>query len=170
MSELDALVAKVPGIADQPRDRRDSIRSWLAHLYPSAAGKFEGLQPDRLGERLIGRLSLDHTRTCIIDTLATTIDTAEAVTLLTVCTRAAAHPTFGNHAADALTSYCTRHADTLLAPAIETATRVEKPLPLIRAVEQHASNSNMNTEQLVRISSLLPDSSQVWASTSAAFA
>ncbi|UJW32438.1 tetratricopeptide repeat-containing serine protease family protein [Saccharothrix sp. AJ9571] len=167
MNDLDALIAKVPGIADQPRDRRAAVRSWLGHLYPSAEGEFEGLQPDRLGERLIGRLILDHTRTCVIDSLATNINDDEAVTLLTVCTRAAAHPVFGDQVAASLTSYCTRHADTMFASAIETATRVERPHPLIRAVEQHASDEGLDTEQLERLSSMLPETSQVWASTSA---
>jgi hypothetical protein len=34
IDSADALLHRVPGLADQPRDRRDTVRRWITHLYP----------------------------------------------------------------------------------------------------------------------------------------
>jgi hypothetical protein len=52
----DALrtLARLPGIRDQPEDRRVAVNSWLHDLYPATADQHWGpLQPDRIGERHI---------------------------------------------------------------------------------------------------------------------
>ena len=59
-SQALETVARVPGLRDQPEDRQFAIASWLHDLYPTNEGHYWGsLQPDRLGEYLIGRVVND---------------------------------------------------------------------------------------------------------------
>jgi len=51
----DALLQRLPALADQSRDRRDTVRDWITRLYPAAdARPWGSLQPDRLAERFVG--------------------------------------------------------------------------------------------------------------------
>lgn len=36
--DVDTLLQCLPGLYDQTRDRRDTVRRWIAHLYPGAVG------------------------------------------------------------------------------------------------------------------------------------
>ena len=167
----DTVAARIPGIADQPYDRQEAIRFWLAQLYPPALdGALEGVQPDRLAERLIGRLILDRDRTCVVEALAPTVDKREAALLLTVCVRAAAHAALGAAVGDAVTKWCVRYADTLVVPAIQVATMVEAPGPLVRALDQITHDVHADTQDLVRLWDALPEHSQTWAESAVALA
>ncbi|MGW6932823.1 tetratricopeptide repeat protein [Lentzea sp. NPDC054927] len=164
--EVSDVLTRVPGMADQPSDRHEAVRGWLIHLYPAGEqGTFEGLQPDRLAERLIGRLTLDHSRANVVDALAPTVQPTEATRLLTVCTRAAAHAVFGESVSQAVTRWCTRHAEALLVPAIQVATQVEAPGPLVRAIDQEAGDTTAETDDLVKLRQALPRQSQILAET-----
>jgi tetratricopeptide (TPR) repeat protein len=160
--DLGAMVARVPAVADQPADRRDAVQAWLLSVYPAGDdGVFEGLVPDRLAERLVGRSILQTGRTSVVQQLATQVDGDEAVRLLTVCTRAAAHAVLGSGVGDWLTRLCVKQADTLAVAAVEVATRVEAPVPLVRAIDQIATMDRGNTALLERVQDALPSQSQV---------
>ncbi|MER7568948.1 tetratricopeptide repeat protein [Streptomyces sp. NPDC097941] len=141
---VDAFLTRVPGLSDQPLDRLDAVRAWLTALYPAADRHtaFGSLQPDRLAERLVGRLILDRDRRRVMETLIPHIGYEEAASLLTVCARAAAHRTLGPEVAGTLTQWCVDHARTLAAAAIAVATQVESPAPLLTALTRVARESD----------------------------
>ncbi|WP_406506357.1 tetratricopeptide repeat protein [Streptomyces sp. NBC_01602] len=159
---VDAFLTRVPGLCDQPRDRLDAVRAWLTGLYPAADRHtaFGCLQPDRLAERLVGRLVLDRDRRRLVETLIPDIGYEEATSLLTVCARAAAHRALGPGVADTLTRWCVDHARTLAAPAVAVATRVESPAPLLTALARVAHESD-DVELLRVLGNALPVSTEV---------
>ncbi|MFC8529243.1 tetratricopeptide repeat protein, partial [Nocardia sp. NPDC057227] len=163
-ADLDAVIAAVPELSGQPLLGR-KVRGWLTSLYPGQTDTaFGGLAPDRLAEYLVGRNILDPART-IIDTLATTItDPGRAEYLLTVCTRAAAHPPLAA-AGERLTRWCAQNPATLLPAAIAVATRVEKPEPLTTALD-HAIPTT-STETLQALHDLIPHRTRALAPTAA---
>ncbi|MGW5218774.1 tetratricopeptide repeat protein, partial [Nocardia sp. NPDC004085] len=165
--ELGRVLARIPDLIDQPRLIHTRIRDWLMSLYPGQAiSAYAGLGPDRLAEQLVGRLMLHPTRDCVIETLAATTDNqGEAEQLLTVCTRAAAHPTL-TATADTLTTWCVRHP-TLHLAAVRVATRVENPTPLITALDQIASTPTTPPDTLAALHAAIPHQTRVLAATAA---
>ncbi|MGY1937539.1 P-loop NTPase, partial [Nocardia gipuzkoensis] len=171
-TDLDDVLSRVPELADQPLLTRNKVRAWLMSLYPGPTpDAFAGLAPDRLAEHLIGRLMLDHTRPCIIETLTTTPLTSEQTRqLLTVCTRAATHLALGPAVGHRLTTWCRRHPDTLLVHAIEVATRVETPTPLTDALDQTINDPTTPTDTLASLHNNIPHSTHALAPTAAELA
>ncbi|GAA0622903.1 hypothetical protein GCM10010174_47400 [Kutzneria viridogrisea] len=168
VEQVDGVLVRVPELADQPLVRRNQVRSWLTQLYPPGAdGVFEGLVPDRVAERLIGRLILDTTRPCVIDALLGQIREDEAERVVTVCTRAAAHAALGVGVGERVTEWCLRNTDTLLPTAAAVATQVETPAPLLRAIERVTADSAIATSVLERLIDGFPERSQVLASAAA---
>jgi putative sterol carrier protein len=56
--EALATLTRVPGLQDQPEDRRLGVASWLHDLYPTTEDQYWGsLQPDRLAEHLVGAIA-----------------------------------------------------------------------------------------------------------------
>ncbi|WP_179282591.1 tetratricopeptide repeat protein [Streptosporangium subroseum] len=143
-----ALLARVPGLADQSTDRRASVRAWIADLYPPPTQDLPwgDLQPDRLAERFLGRHL--HTTPGLADQLTLAADPAQAIRLLTMYTRAVAHPVFTHRLDAALIELCVRHANVLAKPAIRTATQVEAPQPLLAALHRVLSSPDINTKTL----------------------
>ncbi|MFI9452736.1 tetratricopeptide repeat protein, partial [Amycolatopsis sp. NPDC052450] len=168
VGDVGTVVARVPGLADQPVDRQEAVSAWLLSVYPAGDdGTFEGLVPDRLAERLVGRSILETRRTCVVERLAAQANAEEARQLLTVCTRAAAHAVFGSRVGDWVTRWCVEQADTLAVAAIDVATRVEVPLPLVRAIKQIAVTNTVDTSLLERMDNAIPLRSQVLAEAAA---
>ncbi|WP_340686379.1 tetratricopeptide repeat protein [Amycolatopsis coloradensis] len=168
VDDVGALVARVPGLADQPVDRQDAAGAWLLSVYPADDdGAFEGLVPDRVAERLVGRSILETGRTCVVERLAAQVDGEEVGRLLTVCTRAAAHAVFGARVGDRVTRWCVEQADTLAVAAIDVATQVEVPLPLLRAIDQIATTNRVDTSLLERMDNAFPTQSQIHADAAA---
>jgi tetratricopeptide (TPR) repeat protein len=155
----DKLLQRIPALSDQPRDRRDTVHRWIAHLYPPSPGDarpWGGLQPDRLAERFVGlHLASDPG---LAHYLIVGADPTQASQVLTVYARAA-HHSAGN-LGQALTSLCFRHPETLAAPAIEVATQVEAPGPLITALEHLTNNPDASLELLTSLADRLPQASQ----------
>ena len=163
----DALLHRVPGLADQPRDRRDTVRRWIADLYPppDATRPWDGLQPDRLAERFIGRrLATDP---ALADQLVTGADPAQVGQLLTVYARAANHTAASSRLGPSLTALCVRHRDTLAAPAIQVATHVEAPDPLIAALRHLARDPDTPLALLTSMADQLPQTSHRLADAAA---
>ncbi|MGV9601651.1 tetratricopeptide repeat protein, partial [Streptosporangium sandarakinum] len=168
-AEADALLARVPGLADQPTDRRSGVRAWIGGLYPSAAEPPWGqLQPDRLAERFLGRHL--QTNTDLADHLTPAASPAQAVRLLTVYARAAAHPAFAHRLDAAVTDLCVRHADVLAVPAIQVATQVEVPQPLLNALHRLLSDPGIDADALQDWHNQLPLASHALAEWAAQLA
>jgi tetratricopeptide (TPR) repeat protein len=160
----DDLVAAVPALADQPAARRLQVRRWIASLYPAReAGVWGQLQPDRLLERFLGRrLTADP---ALFDPYLDTITPADAERLVTLYTRAAAHPALAD-LAEQLTRLCTRYMGRLGPTVIDVAAQVENPHPIIQALETTTADPGTPTSILRRLNGALPLSSQrlaVWA-------
>ncbi|HET8681204.1 MAG TPA: hypothetical protein VFM54_04945 [Micromonosporaceae bacterium] len=156
--EADTLLGHLPALADQPRDRRDTVRDWIAQLYPSDdARPWGSLQPDRLAERFVGtRLQAAPT---LVDPLLAAVTPTQIQQLLTVYARAAHHPASGGRLGAQLTQLCTRHAGILAIPAIDIATQTEEPGPLLDALRQVSTGPNVTLDTLVALADRLPDTS-----------
>ncbi|MGX1811462.1 tetratricopeptide repeat protein [Nocardia sp. NPDC055321] len=166
--ELDDVLAKMPELTDQPTHIRKSVHAWLMGLYPGhTVGGFSGLAPDRLAEHVVGRLMIDSRRCVIDDVISTPLVDPQIQQLLTVCTRASAHPAFQPTAGQQLTDWCRRHPATLLINAVTVATRVEVPGPLIDALEQSIEDPATSLETLERLRGAVPRSTHALASLAA---
>ncbi|MEU0047789.1 tetratricopeptide repeat protein [Streptomyces werraensis] len=155
----DLLWRRLPALADQPRDRRDTVTTWLTALYPVAAPLPWGtLQPDRLAERHIGR-ALDANPT-LADWLLDGADEPQAGQLLTVYSRAAAHPVFHTRLDARLTDLCVRRHRQLARQIITIATRTHHPAPLITALATIITDPAIALHDLITLATLFPDSTR----------
>ncbi|MFE9257307.1 tetratricopeptide repeat protein [Streptomyces sp. NPDC006879] len=164
--QADATWLALPSLADQPRDHRDRVTRWIAGLYPAPGPHLSWgvLQPDRLAERLVGRrLDADG---ALAERLISGLDGARAAHLLTVYSRAAAHPVFDDRLDTQLTALCRRHHKSLTAQLIATATQAEHPGPLIRALTQVSDDPTTSLADLQQLNDHLPPTSHrlaAWA-------
>ncbi|WP_143831737.1 serine protease, partial [Nocardiopsis sp. CNR-923] len=154
IEEADHLLDNVTVLKGQTTARKHQIRRWINSLYPTGeAGVWGRLQPDRLLEYFLGtRL---HTNPALFDPHLNTITVADAERLVTLYTRAAAHPALpglGTH----LTALCARHIRALGPAAVDVATQAENPGPLLRALEQTTADTATPIEVLAQLSAALP--------------
>ncbi|MFE7059461.1 tetratricopeptide repeat protein, partial [Streptomyces californicus] len=158
--QADHTWMRIPTLADQPRDRRDTVTAWITALYPPAeSGRPWGaLQPDRLAERHIGNiLAADpNLAECLVDGA----DDAQATQLLTVYSRAAAHPTFDGSLNDHLTRLCVRHHSRLAPHIVATTIQVDHPQPLITALDTLTTDPTTAVSGLITLHDWLPYASQ----------
>ncbi|WP_344463962.1 tetratricopeptide repeat protein [Kitasatospora kazusensis] len=161
----DRLWCLLPALADRSRDRRNTVTGWLSALYPAPAPLPWGtLQPDRLAERHIGRV-LD-TDPALADHLLAGADDTQAARLLTVYSRAAAHPVFHDRLDAQLTALCGRHRRRLDGVIITTATRTDHPAPLIAALDAAVTAAATPLDDLITLNGRLPPHSRRLAGTS----
>ncbi|WP_406088319.1 hypothetical protein [Streptomyces virginiae] len=162
--QADRLWQRLPALADQTRDRRNHVTTWLATLYPptTTAQPWGALQPDRLAERHIGR-TLDTDPT-LADHLLHDADQTQTERLLTVYSRAAAHPVFQGRLDTQLTALCTRHHQ-LGEQIINAAIRADHPNPLTTALNTTISDPATPLTDLDTLNGQLPTSSRRLATT-----
>jgi hypothetical protein len=154
----DALLRHLPALADQSRDRRDTVRTWITSLYPPIDARSWGsLQPDRLAERFVGtRLAATAE---LPDPLLAAATPAQVQQLLTVYARAANHPATESGLDAGLTALCIQHSRVLALPAIDAATQVEAPAPLIAALRHLTTDPDVALDALIQMADRLPRSS-----------
>ncbi|MGW7363093.1 tetratricopeptide repeat protein [Streptomyces sp. NPDC054841] len=153
----EGLLRSVPGLADQPVDRLGAVLGWIVALYPPTPGAPWGSpQPDRLAERFLGRHLLDSPS--LVDRVVPGATDRQATHLLTVYTRAAAHPVFDQQLDQLLTALCVRHSAVLAGPAVHVATQAEAPRPLLEALQQITDSSCTTFADLERLARRLPAS------------
>ncbi|OLT30714.1 hypothetical protein BJF83_24585 [Nocardiopsis sp. CNR-923] len=154
IEEADHLLDNVKVLEGQTAARKQQIRRWISSLYPTdGAGVWGRLQPDRLLEYFLGRRL--HNNPALFDPHLEDISTGDAERLVTLYTRAAAHPALpglGTH----VTALCARHIRALGPVAVDVATQAEDPGPLIRALEQTTADTATPIEVLVQLSAALP--------------
>ncbi|WP_327259810.1 tetratricopeptide repeat protein [Streptomyces sp. NBC_01240] len=163
--QADHTWRRLPALADQVRDRRDAVTAWIASLYPTTISglPWGALQPDRLAERHIGRV-LD-TDPVLAERLLDGADDAQTARLLTVYSRAAAHPVFHGRLDAHLTGLCTRHHHQIAARIITTAIQADYPAPLITALDTLTTDPTIPHDTLTALHDRFPHSSQRLART-----
>uniref|UniRef100_UPI0011804F30 tetratricopeptide repeat protein n=1 Tax=Streptomyces sp. gb14 TaxID=1827753 RepID=UPI0011804F30 len=168
--QADLLWRRLPALADQPHDRRNTVTAWLATLYPptpAAPGEppWGALQPDRLAERHTGRTLEANPR--LADQLLDGADDTQTEQLLTVYSRAAAHPVFQGRLDTHLTGLCIRHHRKLATQIITTATRTDHPTPLTTALDTLATDPAIPLDTLTTLYGHFPNTSHQLATTAA---
>ncbi|MEU2026201.1 tetratricopeptide repeat protein [Streptomyces sp. NPDC016469] len=158
--QADQTWSRLPALADQPRDRRDLVTAWIAALYPPAApGRPWGaLQPDRLAERHIGRILNAHP--AIAEHLIDGADDTQTAQLLTVYSRAAAHPVFNGRLDAHLTRLCTHLPAELASHVIAAAVQADHPQPFITALNALVTDPDAAPDDLNNLHSRFPRSTQ----------
>ncbi|MET8654192.1 tetratricopeptide repeat protein [Nocardia aurea] len=166
VDDLESVLNTIPELTDQPLLVRARLRSWLMSMYPGTGpGLFGGLAPDRVAERLVGRIMDDRDRPCVLSAVVDTItDHPAAVRFLTVCTRAATHPDLA-FAGERLTGWCMQHRKTLMLAAIEVITRSEEPDPLLTALHRVIEDTTTDLGTLLSYQAVLPTRTVALAST-----
>ncbi|MFH8471254.1 tetratricopeptide repeat protein [Streptomyces sp. NPDC018000] len=158
--QADHTWRRLPALADQERDRRNAVTTWIASLYPTTSPglPWGALQPDRLAERHIGRV-LD-TDPLLAEHLLDGADDTQTAQLLTVYSRAAAHPVFQGRLDTRLTGLCTRHHHQIAAQIITTAIQADRPAPLITALDTLTTDPTIPHDTLTALHDRFPQSSQ----------
>ncbi|WP_037680104.1 BTAD domain-containing putative transcriptional regulator [Streptomyces griseus] len=110
--------------------RHDVAVRWLAGLYPSDGRYWGALQPDRLGEFLVG--SVLRTEQRLLEWLLPTAGDRQVESAFHVLSRAVPHQ---RAVADRLRDVVTRNPGPLAVPAVRTATQVVEPEPLREALD-----------------------------------
>ncbi|WP_046497442.1 hypothetical protein [Streptomyces odonnellii] len=164
--QADEVWRRLPVLADQGRDRRDVITAWIGSLYPSVVpGRlWSGLHPDRLAERMAGRL-LDADPG-LAEHLAAGADEQQGGRLLTVYSRAAAHPVFRGRLVQPLVELCLRYHHRLAGPLVATATQTRHPDPLVTALGRISDDPDTALADLQALADQLPEFSRrlaLWA-------
>ncbi|EFL32652.1 tetratricopeptide repeat family protein [Streptomyces viridochromogenes DSM 40736] len=163
--QADDLLRRVPPLAGADAER-EHVSALIAGLYPPGEGRHWGtLQPDRLAEYFVGRQLLTRRRlpkallgtgTPPGDRSAGALTEAQRVQMLTVYTRAAAHPAHHGLLDGPLTDLCVSRHDVLTQAAIDVATRVERPEPLVGALERIAQECAATPGELGPLAERLP--------------
>ncbi|MFD0078528.1 tetratricopeptide repeat protein [Streptomyces sp. NPDC127166] len=153
--QADRTLRRLPALADQTRDRRDAITAWIASLYPATGSDLPWgvLQPDRLAERHVGRV-LDNDP-ALAERLLDGADDAQTTQLLTVYSRAAAHPVFRGRLDAYLTGLCTGHQG-IAAQIVTTAVQIDNPAPLINALDTITTDPNTPLDTLTALFRAMP--------------
>ncbi|MFB8166350.1 tetratricopeptide repeat protein [Kitasatospora purpeofusca] len=155
---LDDALRRVRGLADE--GDRWKFGDWLAAAYPpdrTGPAHWGGLQPDRLAERFAGGRVL--ARRHLLPALAAGADGPAAERMLTVLSRAAGHLPLQAGLSPVVTRLCTDRPDELALPALAVVPQVERPEPLLAALEALLDAPGTGIEQLDRWLSVLPDHS-----------
>ncbi|MFJ7423841.1 hypothetical protein ACIQXD_35405 [Streptomyces uncialis] len=168
--QADLLWRRLPALADQPRDRRNTVTAWLTTLYPPTPAAPSGppwgvLQPDRLAERHTGRALEADPR--LADQLLDGADDTQTEQLLTIYSRAAAHPVFQGRLDIHVTDLCIRHHRTLAAHIIITTIRTDHPTPLTTALDTLATDPAIPLDTLNTLHGHFPRTSHRLATTAA---
>ncbi|MEU5197757.1 hypothetical protein AB0G86_27565 [Streptomyces scabiei] len=103
---------------------------WLAGLYPSDGRYWGALQPDRLGEFLVGSVLAGERQ--LLDRLLPAAGRRQVESALHVLSRAVPHQA---PVAELLHEVVTRHPAQLAPAAVRTATEVAEPAPLCEALD-----------------------------------
>ena len=152
--EAMATVARVPGLADKAAEELRGVANWLAAVYPPGQRRhWGGLEPDRVGEHLVGQVTAE--KPDLIAALLAGASEQQQQAALTVLARAVGH-----HAAPCRHAPRPRTADLAglgplavktasaaadaqaildaLSAAVSQATDVDKLRPLIAALPTHS--------------------------------
>jgi len=135
-AEAQTVLGRLAGLRDQPEDRLLAVAEWLHDLYPAPDGAYWGqVQPDRLGEYLVGRVLADRPD-LFDDLLAGTGFEQQHQSLMTLSRATVHYP----QVSGILRRLVAARPDTLGPAAVVAATRIEHPGPLLDAVRPLAAD------------------------------
>ncbi|MFJ3159773.1 trypsin-like peptidase domain-containing protein [Streptomyces kanasensis] len=148
------LLTRVELLRDQSDDRRRAVSQWIQAALPATGGRIVGdLRPDRLAEHFVG--SSLRGESTLADGFLPGADPAQAARFLTLLTRACARGVLDE---EKLIGWCVRHRDVLARPAIDVATQVEVPDPLVRALTAISDAPDVTLPELEGLADHLPAS------------
>ncbi|MEV5341698.1 tetratricopeptide repeat protein [Streptomyces sp. NPDC052676] len=154
--QAEELLGRIRYLQGHGRGYHRAVADWIAALYPPGErGAWGSLRPDRLAEYFVG-LRLTEYSDLPKDLLTGDLTEAQATQLLTVHARAAAHPAHRETLDGPLTELCLSRPDVLGLLAIDVATQVERPQPLVKALEQLAQEPDATPEELLSLADRLP--------------
>lgn len=132
VDETEALpvLSNVYGLRDQGEDRRTEAARWISDLYQTPSHFWATLQPDRLGEHLIGAVLKE--RPDLLHDAASVATGRQINHLLTVLARADVRQ---RHVADVLTELIKEHVARFGVAAVEVIAETENPGPLVLAID-----------------------------------
>ncbi|MGW4439962.1 tetratricopeptide repeat protein [Streptomyces sp. NPDC004596] len=168
-TEALQVLAQLPGLrGDIAEQNRRALADWIHDLYPPPAtgnSYWGSLQPDPLAEHyIIEAITAEPTLTTLI---LPAVGPEQARHALTLLTRAAARPA-GDMAADCLIRAITEHSDALASMAIDVATRIESPAPLVQALEMLAHARDSTPKALAALYAEIPKQTHVLADVATA--
>jgi tetratricopeptide (TPR) repeat protein len=129
MNEAVATLERLPQDGAAAADRINTAR-WLAGLYPSDGRYWGALQPDRVGEFLVG--SVLEQEQSLLEWLLPAAGRRQIESAFHLLSRAVAHQA---PVAKQLYEVVTRHPWQLAPAAVRTATEVAEPAPLRAALD-----------------------------------
>ncbi len=156
-----ATVARVPGLGDKGAEERFQIAAWVGDLYPAEEDFWGSLQPDRVGEHLIGRVTASQPELPVRLLQDATDD--QRYLALTVLTRASSHQ---DHMGAVLRELLTTDLTALGPHAVKVATQANDPTTLLDALQTAALSTN-DPKALQPLTDALPHRSTVLAEVSA---
>ncbi|MFB7114805.1 tetratricopeptide repeat protein [Streptomyces sp. NPDC056291] len=130
--ETEALpvLGRVYGLRDFGEDRSIEAARWISDLYQTSSHFWATLQPDRLGEHLIGVVLKE--RPDLLHGAAKVATGRQINHLLTVLARAEVRQ---RHVSDVLAELIKEHVARFGVAAVEVIAETENPSPLVRAVD-----------------------------------
>ncbi|MFJ4790052.1 tetratricopeptide repeat protein [Streptomyces sp. NPDC088794] len=130
MTEAVNTLCRLPREEDGASADPAAAARWLAGLYPSDGRYWGALQPDRLGEFLVGSVLAEERR--LLDWLLPTASRRQVESAFHVLSRAVPHQA---PVAERLREVVIRHPAQLAPAAVRTATEVAEPAPLREALD-----------------------------------
>ncbi|CAL9471019.1 hypothetical protein SUDANB176_02841 [Streptomyces sp. enrichment culture] len=129
-NEALPVLGRVFGLRDLGEDRSIEVARWISDLYRTSSHFWATLQPDRLGEHLIGVVLKERPQ--LLHDAANAATGRQVTHLLTVLARAAVRQ---GHVADVLAELIKEHVDRFGVAAVEVIAGTENPGPLVNAVD-----------------------------------
>ncbi|MCX4529831.1 tetratricopeptide repeat-containing serine protease family protein [Streptomyces sp. NBC_01551] len=125
-----SVLGRVRGVRDLGEDGSDEVARWISDLYPTSSHFWATLQPDRLGEHLIGTVLKERPQ--LLHDAANVATGRQINHLLTVLARAEVRQ---HHVADVLAELIKDHVARFGVAALTVIGETENPGPLVKAID-----------------------------------
>ncbi|MEU2026809.1 serine protease [Streptomyces sp. NPDC016469] len=129
-TEALSVLGRVRGLRDLGEDGSDEAARWISDLYWTSSHFWGTLQPDRLGEHLIGTVLKEQPQ--LLHDAANVATGRQINHLLTVLARAEVRQ---HHVADVLAELIKEHVARFGVAALTVVAETENPAPLVRAID-----------------------------------
>jgi hypothetical protein len=146
-----AVLARVPGLRDKDEEDLNEVNGWLHTLYPEPAGGWGALEPDLLGEYLVGTRLGELTD--LLDEPLSAAAPEQVHRAFHLLARASGdHPHLGRLLKERVLAQLIRYGPTALGVATET----EQPDYLIAALEEAVAAAASDVAALTALAGSFP--------------